>query len=42
MYNMIFDCLGIYQNVVQEDNDKVVQVAGKYVIHQVHKMHRGI
>ena len=42
MYNMIFDCLRIYQDVVLEDNDKVVQVVNKYVIHQVHKLCRGI
>ena len=39
---MIFDCLRVYQDVVQKDNDKVVQVIGKYVVHQVHKLRRGI
>ena len=42
MHHMIFDCLRIYQDVVQEDNNEVVQVVGKYVIHQVHKLHQGI
>ena len=42
MHYMIFDCLRIYQDVIQEDNDEVVQVVGKYVIHQVHKLGRGI
>ena len=39
---MIFDCLQIYQDVIQENSDEVVQVVGKYVIHQVHKLCRGI
>ena len=42
MQHMIFYCLRIYQNVIQEDNDKVVQVVSKYVIHQVHKLCQGI
>ena len=42
MHHMIFDCLQIYQDVIQEDIDKVVQVVSKYVIHQVHKVCWGI
>ena len=42
MHHMIFDCLQIYQNVIHEDNEEVVQVVGKYVIHQVHKLCWGI
>ena len=42
MHHMIFDYLLIYQNVIQEDNNEVVQVVGKYVIHQVHELCWGI
>ena len=42
MYNMIFNCLQMYQDVVQEDNDEVIQVVGKSIIHQLHKMCWGI
>ena len=32
MHHMIFDCLRIYQDVIQDDNDEVVQVIRNYVI----------
>ena len=42
MYSMIFECLGIYQDVIQGHYNKVVQVIGKHVVHQVHKRRWGI
>ena len=42
MNSMIFWCLGVDEDVIQEHHDKVIQVVGKYVIHQVHKLRRGV
>jgi hypothetical protein len=41
MMCMIFT-LGIDQNVINEDHDKLVQLRHEYGVHQVHKMCRSI
>ena len=35
-------CAGIYQDVVQEDEDKVIKVIGEDIIHHIHELRRGI
>jgi hypothetical protein len=42
MSRMLFFTLGIDQNVVNEDNDKLIQLRHKYRVHQVHEMCRSI
>jgi hypothetical protein len=39
---MLFFTIGIDQDVVNEDHDKLVQLRHKYGVHQVHKMCRSI
>jgi hypothetical protein len=38
MSRMLFFILGIDQDVVNEDNDKLVQLRHEYRVHQIHKM----
>jgi hypothetical protein len=40
MSRMLFFTLGIDQDVVNEDNDKLVQLRHEYGVHQVHEMCR--
>jgi hypothetical protein len=42
MLRMLFFALGIDQDIVNEDNDKLVQLQHKYGVHQVHEMCRSI
>jgi hypothetical protein len=42
MSRMIFFTLGIDQDVINEDNDKLVQLRHEYRVHQVHEMCRSI
>jgi hypothetical protein len=39
---MLFLTLGIDQNVINEDNDKLIQLWHKYGVHRVHEMCRSI
>jgi hypothetical protein len=39
---MLFFTLGIDQDVVNEDHDKLVQLRHEYRVHQVHEMCRSI
>jgi hypothetical protein len=39
---MLFFILGVDQDVVNEDHDKLVQLRHEYRVHQVHKMCRSI
>jgi hypothetical protein len=39
---MLFFTLGIDQNVINEDNNKLVQLRHEYGVHQVHEMCRSI
>jgi hypothetical protein len=39
---MLFLTLGIDQDVVNEDNDKLIQLRHEYKVHQVHKICRSI
>jgi hypothetical protein len=40
MLRMLFFALGINQDVVNEDQDKLIQLRHEYGVHQVHKMCR--
>jgi hypothetical protein len=42
MSRMLFIILGVDQDVINEDNDKLVQLRHEYGIHQVHEMCRSI
>jgi hypothetical protein len=42
MSRMLFFTLGIDQDVVSEDNDKLVQLWHEHGVHQVHEMCRSI
>jgi hypothetical protein len=42
MLRMLFFTLGIDQNVINEDNNKLVQLRHEYGVHQVHEMCRSI
>jgi hypothetical protein len=42
MSHMLFFTLGRYQDVVNEDHDKLVQLRHEYGVHQVHKMCKSI
>jgi hypothetical protein len=42
MLRMLFFTLGIDQDVVNEDHDKLVQLQHEYGVHQVHEMCRSI
>jgi hypothetical protein len=42
MPRMIFFSLGIDQDVINEDNDKLVQIRHEYRVHQVHEMCKSI
>jgi hypothetical protein len=42
MPHMLFFALGTYQDVVNEDHDKLVQLWHEYGVHQVHEMCRSI
>jgi hypothetical protein len=42
MPRMLFFALGIDQNVVNEDNNKLVQLRHEYGVHQVHEICRSI
>jgi hypothetical protein len=42
MPRMLFFTLGIDQDVVNEDNDKLVQLQHEYGVHQVHEICRSI
>jgi hypothetical protein len=42
MLCMLFFTLGIDQDVINEDNDKLVKLRHEYGVHQVHKMCRSI
>jgi hypothetical protein len=39
---MLFFILGVYQDVINEDHDKLIQLQHEYGVHQVHKMCRSI
>jgi hypothetical protein len=39
---MLFFTLGIDQDVINEDHDKLVQLQHEYGVHQVHEMYRSI
>jgi hypothetical protein len=39
---MLFFTLGIDQDVINEDNDKLVQLRHEYGVHRVHEMCRSI
>jgi hypothetical protein len=39
---MIFFILGVDQDVINEDHDKLVQLRHEYGVHQVHEMCRSI
>jgi hypothetical protein len=39
---MLFFTLGIDQDVINEDHDKLVQLQHEYRVHQVHEMCRSI
>jgi hypothetical protein len=39
---MLFFTLGIHQDVINEDHNKLVQLRHEYGVHQVHKMCRSI
>jgi hypothetical protein len=39
---MLFFTLGIYQDVIDKDNDKLVQLRHEYKVYQVHEMCRSI
>jgi hypothetical protein len=39
---MLFFTLGIDQDVVNEDNDKLIQLRHEYKVHQVHEICRSI
>jgi hypothetical protein len=42
MLRLLFFILGVDQDVVNEDHDKLVQLRHEYGVHQVHKMCRSI
>jgi hypothetical protein len=42
MPRMLFFILGVDQDVVNEDNDKLVQLRHEYRVHQIHEMCRSI
>jgi hypothetical protein len=39
---MLYFGLGINKNVIDEDNNKLIQKLHEYLIHEVHKIGRGI
>ena len=39
--SMLFFILGIYENVVNENHDKLIQLGHKHRVHEVHKMRWG-
>jgi hypothetical protein len=39
---MLFVSLRIYQDVVNEDHDKLVQLCHEYIVHLVHEVSRGV
>ena len=34
-------CVGIYQDVVQEDEDEVIKVIGEDIVHHIHELYKG-
>jgi hypothetical protein len=42
MLRMLFFTLGIDQNVINKDHDKLVQLRHEYRVHQLHEMCRSI
>jgi hypothetical protein len=42
MSRMLFFILGVDQDVINEDHDKLVQLRHEYGVHQVHEMCRSI
>jgi hypothetical protein len=42
MLLMLFFILGVDQDVINEDHDKLVQLRHEYRVHQVHEMCRSI
>jgi hypothetical protein len=42
MFLMLSFRLGINQNVVDENHDKLIQVFHEYLIHEIHEIGRGI
>ncbi|BAU03550.1 hypothetical protein VIGAN_UM151100 [Vigna angularis var. angularis] len=39
---MLFSTFGIYENVINKHNDKLIQAGSKYPIHIIHKNCRSI
>jgi hypothetical protein len=39
---MLFSILGIDQNIINENHDKLVQFHHEYGVHQIHEVSRGI
>jgi hypothetical protein len=42
MFLMLYFCLGVNQNIVDEDHNKLIQVLHKHLIHEVHEIGWGI
>jgi hypothetical protein len=42
MFLMLFFCLGVNQNIVNEDHNKVIQVLHQHRIHEIHEIGGGI
>jgi hypothetical protein len=39
---MLFFCLRVNQNVINENKDKLIQVLHKHLIHEIHEVGRGV
>jgi hypothetical protein len=42
MFLMLFFCLGVNQNVIDENHKKLIQVLHEHLIHEIHEIGRGI
>ena len=42
VFSMDLHCAGIYQDVVQEDEDKIIKLIGEDIVHHIHELQKGI
>jgi hypothetical protein len=42
MFLMFFLCLGVNQDIIDENHNKLIQVLHKHLIHEIHEIGRGI
>ena len=42
MLGVLFWCFGVYQNIIDEYNNKLVHILHKYFVHKVNKICGGV